>query len=131
LQLPASGKTHTARRIVRYLKFFLDIPAEIFNIATYRRELVGDTRASFFDHSDKDSLKLRDEAKQRAMNDLITYMNNKQGGVRVAVLDGPNDTKQKRKAILDSLKEAGVGAKKLFIEVVCDEPDVSASLPTI
>jgi len=126
--LPASGKTHTARRIVRYLNFFLDIPSEIFNVATYRRELVGEARASFFDYSDKVSMKMRGQALDQALDDLIAYMNDdSKKGFRVAVLDSSNDTKTKRKAILEKLNSAGVGAKKLFIEVVCDEPDLVES----
>ena len=94
-------------------------------MATYRRELVGEARASFFNHSDQDSLKMRGKALNQALDDLIAYMNDdSKKGVRVAVLDSSNDTKTKRKAILEKLNSAGVGAKKLFIEVVCDDPDV-------
>jgi hypothetical protein len=35
--LPATGKTHIARRITRFLDFFHDIPSQIFNVGEYRR----------------------------------------------------------------------------------------------
>ena len=101
-------------------------------MATYRRELVGEARASFFDYSDKVSMKMRGQALDQALDDLIAYMNDdSKKGFRVAVLDSSNDTKTKRKAILEKLNSAGVGAKKLFIEVVCDEPDVRIFSPCI
>ena len=39
--LPATGKTHIAKRICRFLSFFHDIPAQIFNVGDYRRQLFG------------------------------------------------------------------------------------------
>ena len=39
--LPATGKTHIAKRICRFLSFFHDIPSQIFNVGDYRRQLCG------------------------------------------------------------------------------------------
>ena len=37
--LPATGKTHIAKRICRFLSFFHDIPSQIFNVGDYRRQV--------------------------------------------------------------------------------------------
>jgi shikimate kinase len=46
--LPATGKTHIAKRIYRFLSFFHDIPAQIFNVGDYRRQLCGAQMPSIF-----------------------------------------------------------------------------------
>jgi len=48
--LPATGKTHIAKRICRFLSFFHDIPSQIFNVGDYRRRLCGaQLPSSFYD----------------------------------------------------------------------------------
>jgi hypothetical protein len=46
--LPATGKTHIAKCIYRFLSFFHDIPAQIFNVGDYRRQLCGAQMPSIF-----------------------------------------------------------------------------------
>eukprot|EP00586_Coscinodiscus_wailesii_P021866 CAMPEP_0172492804 /NCGR_PEP_ID=MMETSP1066-20121228/24061_1 /TAXON_ID=671091 /ORGANISM="Coscinodiscus wailesii, Strain CCMP2513" /LENGTH=111 /DNA_ID=CAMNT_0013262621 /DNA_START=44 /DNA_END=375 /DNA_ORIENTATION=- len=55
--LPATGKTHMAKRICRFLEFFHDIPSQIFNVGDYRRRLVGlGCPSSFFDHGNVEAM---------------------------------------------------------------------------
>ena len=95
-------------------------------MANYRRELVGGKTASFFDPADTEALKLRNQARFTALQDLVNYM--KKDGVRVAVFDAPNHTKIRRQEVLDLLDKEGVGAKKMFIECICDDDKVSRLL---
>jgi len=118
--LPATGKTHIAKRICRYLTFFHDIPSQIFNVGDYRRKLVGaQMPASFYDHNNAEAVAQRHTACNAALNDLVEYM--KQGGVRMAVYDATNSTRERRRWLAQSLSDAGIGAKKIFVESICDD----------
>ena len=78
--------------------------------------------ASFYDHSNLEAVAERKKACDAALSDLIDYM--KQDGVRLGVYDATNSTPEARAKVLDRLKEDGIGAKKMFIEVICDDDDV-------
>jgi len=129
--LPATGKTHIAKRICRYLTFFHDIPSQIFNVGDYRRKLVGaQMPASFYDHSNTDAVAQRHVACNAALNDLIEYM--KQDGVRMGMYDATNSTRERRKWLINTLREAGIGAKKIFVESICDDEKIlEANIKTV
>lgn len=121
--LPGTGKTHVSRRICRYISFFHDIPTQIFNVGEYRRKMLGaKLPASFYDHSNTEAVAKRKEACDKAVSDLIEYM--LQDGVRLGIYDATNSTPASRTQILAKLKEANVGAKKIFMEVICDDDTV-------
>jgi predicted kinase len=122
--LPATGKTHIAKRICRFLSFFHDIPSQIFNVGDYRRQLCGaNMPAEFYDPNNAEFASQRHMACDAALGDLVEYV--KKDGVRVAAFDATNSTKGRRQHILKVLKEAGLGAKKMFVESVCDQDEVS------
>ena len=58
-----------------------------------------------------------------ALTDLLDYM--RLDGVRVAAFDATNSTRERRRHIMDVLKASGLGAKRMFVESICDEDDVS------
>jgi predicted kinase len=121
--LPATGKTHIAKRICRFLSFFHDIPAQIFNVGDYRRQLCGaQMPASFYDPSNKEAFSARLMACNAALTDMIDYL--KQDGVRVAAFDATNSTRERRQHILEVLEQAGIGAKKMFVESICDSQEL-------
>jgi len=119
--LPATGKTHIAKRICRFFSFFHDIPTQIFNVGDYRRQLCGAKQsASFYDHSNAEALAQRTMACNAALNDTIEYM--RQDGVRIAIFDATNSIKERRDHIAASLAEAGIGPNKIiFLESICDD----------
>jgi broad specificity phosphatase PhoE/predicted kinase len=117
--LPATGKTHIAKRICRFLSFFHDIPSQIFNVGDYRRQLFGaQLPAEFYDHDNENAMARRTVACDAALNDLVEYM--RQDGVRVAALDATNSTRERRDHIMSVLKEKGLGIKRMFVESICD-----------
>lgn len=121
--LPATGKTHIAKRICRFLSFFHDIPAQIFNVGDYRRQLCGTKlSADFFDPENAEGTAQRTMACDAALKDLIEYV--KQDGVRVAAFDATNSSRERRKHIFELLEKAGLGAKRMFVESICDEEDL-------
>jgi predicted kinase len=120
--LPATGKTHIANRIARYLSFFLDIPAKIFNVGDYRRKLYGSKLpADFFDHSNDEFMSKRLQACDMALKDLTEFM--KEDGVRVGVLDSTNSNSKRRAHIRDALKN--LECKVVVFESIVDKEEVS------
>ena len=49
----------------------------------------------------------------------------KQDGVRVAALDATNSTRERRQHITSELKRQGLGTKRMFVESICDQEEVS------
>lgn len=123
--LPATGKTHVANRIARYIEFFLAMESKIFNVGEYRRKLFGaNLPASFFDHSNTENMKKREQACDAALEDLKGFM--KLDGVRVGILDSTNSTKKRRTHIRKQLEP--LKCKVIILETVCDKLDVSIHL---
>jgi broad specificity phosphatase PhoE/predicted kinase len=121
--LPATGKTHIAKRICRFLSFFHDIPAQIFNVGDYRRQLCGAQMPStFYDPTNATAFRARLMACNAALADMIDYL--KQDGVRVAVFDATNSTRERRSHILETLQQSGIGAKQMFVESICDSTEL-------
>jgi len=125
--LPATGKTHIAKRICRFLSFFHDIPSQIFNVGDYRRQLCGAQKpASFYNPENADGVAQRKVACDAALADLMEYMS--QDGVRVAALDATNSTKERRKHITATLKKKKKNnIKMIFVESICDDEAILLS----
>ncbi|KAG7343739.1 bifunctional 6-phosphofructo-2-kinase [Nitzschia inconspicua] len=123
--LPATGKTHIAKRICRFLSFFHDIPSQIFNVGDYRRELCGaQLPAQFYSPDNPEGVAARKIACDAALADLVDYIS--QDGVRVAALDATNSTFERRQHIIQTLseKQGHRGIKKMFVESVCDDESI-------
>mmetsp|Transcript_14143 Transcript_14143/g.35531 ORF Transcript_14143/g.35531 Transcript_14143/m.35531 type:complete len:575 (+) Transcript_14143:252-1976(+) len=124
--LPATGKTHIAKRICRFLSFFHDIPSQIFNVGDYRRQLCGAQKpASFYNPENADGVAQRKVACDAALADLMEYMT--QDGVRVAALDATNSTRERRKHIMETLKKEKNNIKTIFVESICDDEAILIS----
>jgi hypothetical protein len=123
--LPATGKTHIAKRICRFLSFFHDIPSQIFNVGDYRRQLCGAQQtAEFYSPTNPEGVAARKIACDAALSDLVDYIC--QDGVRVAALDATNSSFERRQHIIQTLNsKEGRGIKKMFVESVCDDEAVS------
>ena len=122
--LLATGKTHIAKRICRFLSFFHDIPSQIFNVGDYRRQLFGNfLPADFYDPDNEEGLLARHTACDAALADLIAYM--RQDGVRVAAFDATNSTKDRRDHVIQMLTDSGLGVKRMFVESICNDELVS------
>lgn len=119
--LPATGKTHIANRIARYISFFLAMETKIFNVGDYRRDLFGaNLPAEFFDHSNEDFMAKRLQACDAAMSDLTEFM--KLDGVRVGVLDSTNSSRTRRTHIRQALKS--LKCKVLVLETIFDKEEL-------
>lgn len=115
--LPARGKTFTARKVARYLKW-LGYATRWFNVGNYRRERFGaSVPASFFDPENPEGNAARREAALAALEDLIGWMN---AGGEVAIYDATNSTQARRSLVRRRLESAGI--ETLFVELHCDDP---------
>lgn len=89
----------------------------------YRRQLIGaQMPADFYDPTNPEGRAARHMACDAALADLMDYM--RLDGVRVAAFDATNSTRERRQHILNVLRESGLGAKRMFVETICDENDV-------
>ncbi len=95
--LPARGKTFISRKVTRYLTW-LGYNAKVFNIGDKRRKVLGveDTAGSkFYDPKNKEGMRLREQLADDTLTDLVKFLNNGTGNI--AVFDGTNTTKKRRK----------------------------------
>jgi len=118
--IPNRGKTYISRKVARYLRW-ISYRARVFSLAKYRLDKLGSKPANFFNPANSENTKLRDDLMMTAMEDLIRYLN---GGGEIAILDGTNCTKDRRRRIrervaledgyeilwLECLKREGVDA---------------------
>ncbi|KAL2014462.1 hypothetical protein VTN00DRAFT_1987 [Thermoascus crustaceus] len=117
--LPARGKSLIAGKALRYLAW-VGIPAQIFNVGTYRRLDNPQPAAAFFDPSNPEGERMRRAAAQAAVSDMLKWF--REGRGIVAILDATNSTKARRRWIHESCRNAGV--ETLFVESTCDDEDI-------
>ena len=74
--LPARGKTHTSRKLVRYLTW-LGYEAKVYNIGNKRRQKVGvgqKCNAEFFSSENEEANRIREELAIETFMDCIKYL---------------------------------------------------------
>lgn len=117
--LPARGKTFVSRKMARYLNW-LGFSARTFNIGDYRRRKLGTHhRHDFFDPTNVEGNRLRNELAGMALDDLLIWM--KAGG-RVGIYDATNTNAARRRQVYDRCIAAGHDV--VFIESVCEDPSI-------
>ncbi|KAF0715805.1 Aste57867_3174 [Aphanomyces stellatus] len=116
--LPARGKSFVVRKLTKYCGW-LSLPTRIFNAGDYRRQAsLKGANASFFDSSNADAKKLRDDLAMAAVDHLMKWLD--EGG-QVAVLDATNTTKERRALVWEKLKGLS-NTQVMHIELICDHP---------
>lgn len=127
--LPARGKTFISRKVTRYLTW-LGYNAKVFNIGDKRRKVLGveDTAQSeFFDPKNKEGMRLREQLAEDTLTDIVKFLNNGTGNI--AVFDGTNTTKKRRKKVLRVLNTYLPETDFFFLEVICnDEEQIKRNL---
>ncbi len=117
--LPARGKTFIGRKIARYLTW-LGYNTRVFNIGDYRRQRLGSHhRHDFFDPSNPEGARARNEVAQAALMDLAEWM---RSGGEVAIYDATNTTRARRHHVLEFCKARNL--EVLFIESICEDPTI-------
>lgn len=119
--LPARGKSLIAQKIVRYL-LWLSIKSKCFNVGSYRRLLTlrEDTTFDFFDPENEAGLKVRQEAVNQAVKDMMKWFAEENGVV--GILDATNSTRNRRSQLLKLCRENLI--EPIFLELWCDDKDL-------
>ncbi|EYU45715.1 hypothetical protein MIMGU_mgv1a001851mg [Erythranthe guttata] len=113
--LPARGKTFTAAKLTRYLRW-LGHDTKHFNVGKYRRLKHGvNQSADFFRGDNPEGLEARNEVAALAMEDMISWM---QEGGQVGIFDATNSTRERRNMLM---KMAEGRCKIIFLETLCND----------
>jgi broad specificity phosphatase PhoE/predicted kinase len=117
--LPARGKSYIARKLARYLRW-RGQDTRVFNVGSYRREIVGSQVShDFFDPDNPEGRKERFRLAEIVLRDMLKWLG--QTG-QIGIYDATNSTKDRRRWILETCRQAGV--EVVFVETLCDNPDV-------
>ncbi|XP_048227328.1 6-phosphofructo-2-kinase/fructose-2,6-bisphosphatase [Ricinus communis] len=113
--LPARGKTFTAVKLTRYLRW-LGHDTKHFNVGKYRRLKHGANQsADFFRGDNPEGMEARNEVAALAMDDMIAWM---QEGGQVGIFDATNSTRERRNMLM---KMAEGNCKIIFLETICND----------
>ncbi|KAG6552608.1 hypothetical protein Mapa_005808 [Marchantia paleacea] len=116
--LPARGKTFTAAKLTRYLRW-LGHDTKHFNVGKYRRLKHGCSQtADFFRADNQEGVDARNEVAVLAMEDMLAWM--AEGG-QVGVFDATNSTNERRNLLI---KLAEGKCKVIFLETICNDRSV-------
>jgi len=151
--LPGRGKSFISRKLQSYFRW-RGAECEVFNVGKYRREFTaqhrkelrrqssndkifssssetGGASAGFFDPSNDEAKKLRENVAMFALNKLFGWMGEKleEGEERVAIFDATNSTKARRASILNEIstkyyKKYGENLGVVFLESICDDQEL-------
>ena len=122
-----------AKRLCQYLRFFHGARTQVFNVGSYRRKMMGKTKAdSEFFRGNGENDALRKSFARAALKDLVDFLFQEDLGSnleqrsadsgRVDIFDATNTTKERRECIRAQLD--GLPLKLLFIESVCTDPAI-------
>ncbi|KAF5821683.1 putative 6-phosphofructo-2-kinase, Fructose-2,6-bisphosphate 2-phosphatase [Helianthus annuus] len=116
--LPARGKTFTAAKLTRYLRW-LGHDTKHFNVGKYRRLKHGASlSADFFRVDNPEGMEARNEVAALAMDDMTAWM---QEGGQVGIFDATNSTSNRRNMLM---KMAEGKCKIIFLETICNDPKI-------
>ncbi|XP_019437101.1 PREDICTED: 6-phosphofructo-2-kinase/fructose-2,6-bisphosphatase isoform X2 [Lupinus angustifolius] len=116
--LPARGKTFTAAKLTRYLRW-LGHSTKHFNVGKYRRLKHGANQsADFFRADNPEGVEARNEVAALAFEDMISWM---QEGGQVGIFDATNSYKKRRNMLM---KMAEGRCKIIFLETICNDVNI-------
>ncbi|EME85784.1 uncharacterized protein MYCFIDRAFT_41044 [Pseudocercospora fijiensis CIRAD86] len=138
--LPARGKSYITKKLARYLNW-LQHDTKIFNslatlvmardapeikedkIEKEKEEANIEQNSAFFDPQNKKASMIREQVAKQTLDDLLDYILDQNGSV--GILDATNSTLQRRKMIMDHIRErAGPQLNVLFLESSCVDQDL-------
>ncbi|KAL4343012.1 hypothetical protein S245_035995 [Arachis hypogaea] len=116
--LPARGKTFTAAKLTRYLRW-LGHNTKHFNVGKYRRLKHGANQsADFFAADNPEGVEARNEVAALAFEDMVSWMH--EGG-QVGIFDATNSNKRRRNMLM---KLAEGRCKIIFLETICNDVSI-------
>lgn len=119
--LPARGKSFISQKIVRYLSW-LSIPTTCVNLGNYyneRAQELGLDKEDIFSTDNPEAETAREKAHEDVLKEIGGWFDDHPFGV--AIYDGANVSRQRRKAIFDTMEKIKV--QTLFMESYCTDPE--------
>ncbi|XP_066362241.1 6-phosphofructo-2-kinase/fructose-2,6-bisphosphatase-like isoform X1 [Miscanthus floridulus] len=118
--LPARGKTFTAVKLTRYLRW-LGHETRHFNVGKYRRLKHANQPADFFRDDNPEGIEARNEVAALAMEDMIDWMH---GGGQVGIFDATNSTRKRRYMLMKMAEGNCKFLQIIFLETICTDPNI-------
>ena len=125
--LPARGKTHMAKRLCQYLRFFHGANTRVFNVGDYRRKFAGAGQKADFFNSENKATRLKFAS--AALKDMVDFLFQEDAtsfleqrvvdSGRVAIFDATNSTRERRRWLVEQI--GSLPLKLLFIESICTD----------
>jgi len=124
--LPGRGKSAIAQKLAHYLNW-QGYKTAFFNVGSYRRQHTTREDYTFFSSDNLLNLKLREGFAIKALEDMLEWLKKPESDV--GIHDATNTTKERRKALSDRCREAGV--QFIMIEsILTDEELIEMNLHT-
>lgn len=121
--LPARGKSFMSKALVRYCNF-LGVACKIFNAGAKRRDRGNaGADAAFFDASNKETQKLKDQLAMETLDDLLAWLTSETGLI-CGIFDATNTTRARRCAVAQRCAEASPPVTLIFLESICNDPEI-------
>lgn len=116
--LPGRGKTFTALKLQRYLRW-LGHSTKHFNVGQYRRNIMGSHHpAEFFSPLNRLAAEARAACAQAAIDDMIKFLD--EGG-DVAIFDATNSTIARRDIMMKATRGK---CRCIFLESICTDAEI-------
>ncbi|KAG3111092.1 6-phosphofructo-2-kinase/fructose-2,6-bisphosphatase [Phytophthora idaei] len=122
--LPGRGKTYIGHILARHLTW-MGHQSRTFNTGEYRRRLVGsNVNHAFWDPFNEESFQIRTELTKKCLEDSIAALES--NDCDCVIFDATNVTRKRRQMLLSEVHQR-YKCEMMFIESVCDDPDLIAS----
>ncbi|CAI5715413.1 hypothetical protein KXD40_008373 [Peronospora effusa] len=122
--LPGRGKTYIGHILARHLTW-MGHHSRTFNTGEYRRRLVGsNVNHAFWDPYNEESFQIRTDLAKKCLDDSIEALES--NDCDCVIFDATNVTRQRRQMLLNEVHQR-CQCEMMFIESVCDDPDLIAS----
>ncbi|KAE9026170.1 6-phosphofructo-2-kinase/fructose-2,6-bisphosphatase [Phytophthora fragariae] len=122
--LPGRGKTYIGHILARHLTW-MGHQSRTFNTGEYRRRLVGsNVNHAFWDPFNEESFQIRTELSRKCLEDSIAALES--NDCDCVIFDATNVTRKRRQMLANEVHQR-YKCEMMFIESVCDDPDLIAS----
>ena len=124
--LPATGKSFMANKLSRYLNYSM-YDCKAFNVGNTRRLFskengLKEQDSNFFDSNNSENNKLRDLWALDTLNLLLDYLIIYNGSV--GIFDATNTTKERRKLVVEKIRERSKCIEVVFLETISSSPEI-------
>ncbi|KAG1696418.1 hypothetical protein DVH05_018550 [Phytophthora capsici] len=122
--LPGRGKTYIGHILARHLTW-MGHQSRTFNTGEYRRRLIGsNVNHAFWDPFNEESFQIRSDLSKKCLEDSIAALES--NDCDCVIFDATNVTRKRRQMLLNEVHQR-YKCEMMFIESVCDDPDLIAS----